>query len=370
MNNILIVLFNDSLGGAEQYLKMVAEFFLKKEQEVYVIFLTKKTTKGWEELERYSNFKPFYPRTKNKFLGGIVAAKRCRTYRNIHFKYTFTSHVHITGLVGVLLKLNLYRTKYFVARESTSIFKRFSGIKLLLFKLQYKLGYAKIDLLICQSEFMKQQLLENLPQLASKMQIEVIENPVDTERINNAGLGQTNLPAPKFDYMVSAGRLIEEKGFDILMEAFARLKKNHQNLRLIILGEGKLRAPLEEQRKNLDLDEEILLPGFVPNVYHYFRAAQICVVSSRVEGFPNVLLQMMSQNNNVVSTLCAGGIEKIDGVYTALPNDVDSLYEAIVDCLGNSNSEMGAKFQRELNSRDISSFMQKIDSILEKQPIK
>lgn len=369
MSNILLVLFNDSLGGAEQYLKMVAEYYLKQKENVYVLFLTRKQTKAWNDLESYENFHPNYSFTRHKSLGAFIIARKCYSLRKFNFKYTFTSHVHLNGFVGLLIKIGMHKTQYFIARESTSIFKRFTGLKLFFFKMQYKLGYSKVDLLICQSKYMKDQLLENLPQLNSKIQIEVFNNPVDLEKIKKVENKKAELLHSDFLYIISAGRLIEEKGFDILIDAFSVLKSNTPNLKLMILGEGKLRIQLEKQIKDLGLVKDVSLPGFIENVYPYFREAIVCVVSSRVEGFPNVLLQMMSQNNKVVSTLCAGGIENIDGLKTTKPDDMKGLAEAIKRSMNVDDDSVKRKFNEELSKRSISTFMNKIDMLIDEQPI-
>ena len=152
---------------------------------------------------------------------------------------------------------------------------------------------------------MKAQFIKNLPFISKKINIKTIPNPIN--------LKKTLQPNTDFifneDYIVAAGRLIEEKGFDILIDAFNLLQNDYSNLKLVILGEGPLRSHLEAKINDLNLVSKILLPGRVSNIFDYFKLARVCVVSSRIEGFPNVLLEMMSQNTNVISTRCAGDID-------------------------------------------------------------
>jgi trehalose-6-phosphate synthase len=110
------------------------------------------------------------------------------------------------------------------------------------------------------------------------------------------------------------------------------------------------------------LEEDVILPGMVENVYPYFKNARMCVVSSRIEGFPNVLLQMMSQNEKVVSTLCAGDIDKLEGVFTCKPNDEDDLLRAMAACLEADTSENRELFDRELQDRSIDKFIERVKS--------
>jgi glycosyltransferase involved in cell wall biosynthesis len=86
----------------------------------------------------------------------------------------------------------------------------------------------------------------------------------------------------------------------------------------------------------------------------------MCVVSSRIEGFPNVLLQEMSQNEKVVSTLCAGDIDRIPGLFTCKPNDEDDLLRAMQECLEADTSGNRALFDEELQGRSIDKFIEQV----------
>src|SRR5690606_34922250 len=133
---------------------------------------------------------------------------------------------------------------------------------------------------------------------------------------------------------------------------------------LIILGEGEKRTELEAQISNLNLGDRVFMIGRVTNVYDYFRQARLCVVSSRVEGFPNVLLQMMSLNNTVVSTKCAGGIEDIKGIICSNANDVASLTSGLRDALNLETDVNGLIFNEQLQLRSMENFCQLVEAEL------
>ena len=103
------------------------------------------------------------------------------------------------------------------------------------------------------------------------------------------------------------------------------------------------------------------MPGRVSNVLDYFKAARACVVSSRIEGFPNVLLEMMSQNTSVISTKCADGIEGLEGVFVVEVNDVDGLVDNLEIILDSDTSHNRAVFDKELRTRNISEYINKIE---------
>ena len=361
--NILIVALSDAVGGTEQYLKMIAKEFIPQGYNIYIFFLTKRNTKLWEDIKSKEANLIYTNSSKEKY-GLFTLIRNILNKRHITFDYAFSSHVYTSSLLGVLRRLRLIRINHFLARESTSVFNRFSGLKLLRFNVLYHVGYLSIDLLVCQTEYMKKQLLYNLPYLKNKIKIEVIPNPIDN---NDMALKSNEMIYLNYkdSYIVSAGRLIPEKGFDILITAFARIKKEYKELKLIILGEGKLKESLRQLIKELQLEDDINLVGFVENVYPYFRQAKMCVVSSRIEGFPNVLLQMMSQNEKVVSTLCAGDIDQIKGLYTCKPDNESSLAEAMMSCLGSDTTENRKLFDKELEERSIDKFIEKINFYLE-----
>lgn len=355
---ILILMPADSMGGAEQYLNMVASYY--KESTVDIYFLSLLGKDFWKNANNHSNI--YFPRSNNKLLSVFKFVFNPNHRKNKTYDYIFTSHVYTTGLIGIMLKLKLIKTLNFVARESTSIFLRYNGIKLLTYKLFYRLGYKQVNILICQTQVMKDQLIKGFPKLEKYTSIKVMPNPIDYSLITQREKLKPNESLPS-EYIITAGRLIHEKGYDILIKAFAKIKKDFPNLKLIILGEGDLKSELTHLTRTLSVENDVILWGFVENVYPYFKNAEACVVSSRVEGFPNVLLQMMSQNNKVVSTDCAGGISEIPGILVCKPDDQEQLEIAIHSIL-ESNSDNRKLFDDFLRRRDISSFMEQVNNSL------
>ena len=134
--------------------------------------------------------------------------------------------------------------------------------------------------------------------------------------------------------IVAAGTLAPWKGFGDLVEAFALLKRD---ARLIILGEGPLRAELEAQVMRLGLGDRIKLPGFADNILKYFARADLFVLSSHVEGLPNVLVEAMMCGCSVVATDCPTGPREVleDGRFGTLvpPRDPPALATAIEQAL-------------------------------------
>jgi glycosyltransferase involved in cell wall biosynthesis len=133
--------------------------------------------------------------------------------------------------------------------------------------------------------------------------------------------------------LIAAGRLIELKGFDILIAAFVAIACQHEDWGLTILGEGDLRAQLERQVSDANLTGRIQLPGRVDNAHSWFSQADIYVLSSRYEGLPCALCEAMACGIPAVSFDCESGPRDIirDGVDGVLvpSGDVRALATAL-----------------------------------------
>jgi len=141
--------------------------------------------------------------------------------------------------------------------------------------------------------------------------INVIYNPSIAEKnlSYQSNLVKDELYPNKFN-LVACGRLVEQKKFALLIDAF-NLLDNKDKYHLTILGEGIDRIKLEQQLKKLDLEEHISLKGSVNNVYDYYAYADLFVLSSFWEGFPTVVAESLSAGLPVVAFQDCCGVEEI-----------------------------------------------------------
>jgi glycosyltransferase involved in cell wall biosynthesis len=107
--------------------------------------------------------------------------------------------------------------------------------------------------------------------------------------------------------VVAMGRLVPQKGFDVVIRAFARAADQLTVWRLIIAGVGPVRRALEARAEELGIEDRVALPGMVRDNYALLGRASIFVAASRFEGFPNALAEAMACGRAVVATDCPTG---------------------------------------------------------------
>ena len=137
--------------------------------------------------------------------------------------------------------------------------------------------------------------------------------------------------------VLGIGRLAPEKDFAALIRAFARLGASMPHLRLVILGEGPERPRLEALARDLNVADRVAMPGRVANVFAYLARAAAFALTSRFEGFGNVLVEALACGTPVVSTDCPTGPAEIleGGRFGRLVpvGDADALTRALAAAL-------------------------------------
>ena len=288
-----------------------------------------------------------YVTGKSMFMGFLGLTRLLKPYRKGFI--IMSTHPYLNAYLGFLKRIGYLRSQLIV-RECTSVFTRFTGFKKWSYKLAYWLGYPGVNLVVCQTELMRNQFIQHVTFVPTQ-KIVVQANPVDLEQI----LLKAELPLHDTDtdagFICAAGRLIPEKGFSLLIHAFEGVYKQYPGLKLLILGEGPERAALTNLIDSLELAQHVILKGRIDNPMPYFKKARLCVVSSVKEGFPNVLLEMMTANQTVISTLCAGGIEAIPGIFKINANSVNELELAMKKALDSSAFKKSETVHEYLHNR-------------------
>jgi GalNAc-alpha-(1->4)-GalNAc-alpha-(1->3)-diNAcBac-PP-undecaprenol alpha-1,4-N-acetyl-D-galactosaminyltransferase len=165
--------------------------------------------------------------------------------------------------------------------------------------------------------------------------IDVISNPLDISDIQEKSKEKCVLAPVSHRTIIAAGRLVPQKGFDTLIRAYTLVRKDERmsDTNLVIMGEGDEREKLEGLIRELHMEKHVTLPGVVENPFACFAQAGVFVLSSRMEGMPNVILEAMASGVPVVSTDCKYGPSEIishkENGFLVPVDDTQALGEAI-----------------------------------------
>jgi glycosyltransferase involved in cell wall biosynthesis len=229
--------------------------------------------------------------------------------------YIFSTIGYLNITVIFLKQILALKAKLIIREASTpsKYFEQMTWVNKTIQKKLYKYLYPKADKIIAQCENMKSDLVKFFGIPMDK--VVRIYNPID---INDIGNKSKEYFPIEFDNnstkIVAVGRLVEAKGFDTLLKAFKKLTQlNSIDMQLYIIGEGPLKNKLIELALKLNISERVNFVGFIENPYPYIMNADLFVLSSRWEGFPNTLLEALACNKKVVATDCQSGPKEILG---------------------------------------------------------
>jgi glycosyltransferase involved in cell wall biosynthesis len=192
--------------------------------------------------------------------------------------------------------------------------------------------YRRADRVVFQTEETAEHLCRT--RRVSRIRTAVIPNGVDPARLGErAGREQPpHWPGPGLR-LLAVGRLVPQKGFDVLLHAFARARGQGLAASLLILGEGPERARLEGLVSRLDLAGAVRLAGLAPNPHPALRHADLLLVPSRWEGLANVLLEALVLETPVLATDCPSGTSRIlegDAGVLVPPDDPAAFADALL----------------------------------------
>lgn len=194
-----------------------------------------------------------------------------------------------------------------------------------------------------------------------------IYNPIDVEFINKKAKDPVDfVPSTGFN-LVSVGRLVPQKGYDLLIPIIARLRNEGIDVSLYILGEGEDRQKLETLNLELGSTECVHLMGYHTNPHAFVCKMDAFVCSSRAEGYSLVIAEALSMGIPVISTNCAGPNELLaDGKYGILCDDYEALYQQIKAVATNPNlrEELHRMALERRNTLNVANTIKQVEEII------
>lgn len=246
--------------------------------------------------------------------------------------YIFTTSYNI-GYLLILAKLLLRsKTKVIIrcAVSPSEIYNKSDFKECLLKKIQ-SLTYNKAHIIIAQTDFMKRDIEINYHVRAEK--VKTIRNIINIEEVTEKSARFVPDEFSKGNYnIVAAGALYSVKGFDLLIQALEEIVVKYPQVRLYILGKERneigYQGVLEKIIEKCNLSNHVSLLGQKSNPYPYIKHASLLAMTSRKEGFPNVVLEALTLKTPVLATNCVDFTNVIfEGVngYIVQKNLVESI---------------------------------------------
>jgi glycosyltransferase involved in cell wall biosynthesis len=250
------------------------------------------------------------------FTGEVIDLRARRTAAAIWPLYRLLRQGRFRTIIGVLTHANMAAiATACAAGKDIRVIATEHGIDGLamceestLFKFLTRIAYTRAEAIVAVSQGLAQRWRESLPISARVM---TIYNPVIPDSPQPMPLPAHEwLAQKKIPTLLGIGRLKAEKNFDLLVRAFAQVA-GQRNARLVILGEGDQRPVLERLVHHLNLQDKILLPGFIADPLPWLAHADLFVSASRREGFGNAIVEALGQGVPVIATDCPHGPSEI-----------------------------------------------------------
>ncbi len=184
-------------------------------------------------------------------------------------------------------------------------------------------SYKRADLILANSYAIQTDLIENFK---IKTPVRVVYNPVDLQLIKSNAAEEPDFVFDKDCFhFITVGNLRKEKNQLLMIQAFFILK--NLPCKLLIVGAGAMEQELKQKVWDLGLTDKIIFCGFDKNPFKYVSRSDCFVLSSNVEGFPNVLIEALACGKPVISTDCSSGPRELLAPATDLHHRALNTYE-------------------------------------------
>lgn len=238
-------------------------------------------------------------------------------------------------------------------------------------ELEIKYLYPKADSILAISKGIKDDFANHYP--VDPDRIRVIHNPINVNEINLLKEKPVDLPDPIDDHrkvIVAIGRLVPQKGYDQMLDAFQRIRREVPS-KLLILGDGADRSHIQNKIAEYGLDNDVTLTGFVENPWSYLNRADLYLSTSRYEGFHLTIVEAMACGVVPVATNCDYGPREIitDGVDGRLVpvDNTKAIADAVIELLQNTEKrkKMALEALKRAQDFDISIVVREYEALID-----
>jgi glycosyltransferase involved in cell wall biosynthesis len=319
-------------GGAEQVTALLAQGLSRKKYELHLALVTPDT----------SGLKCLPAGITGHALGTrrvrSAAFPLLRLIRRLNPDLILSGMAHLNFLVLLLRPFYSARTHILVRQNgtvsaalATTSHRRFN-------RFLYRVLYRRANCVICQTSAMAQDMRDEIG--VPEKQLAVLANPLDVEHLRATSDRSSRVdqqPISRGPCLLAVGRLAHEKGFDLLLHAFATVHEALPDAQLFITGSGPDELPLKVICRELGLESAVSFLGHVDRPCTWFPEATLFVLSSRQDAMPNALLEAAACGLPIVATPASQGLVELlrhqPGVWLAEEVTAPALSVALLHAL-------------------------------------
>jgi glycosyltransferase involved in cell wall biosynthesis len=351
---LLIIIPTLQSGGAERVISLLANYLSQHLFYIFLVVIVKSDNPDFYSINENIKIIRLNKRKVRHSLFSLI-----KIIYKIRPNIIFSTLPQANLIVGMLAKSILFKVK-FIARESIVPSIHFNYEKLSYpWILLYKIAIKNFDLIICQSNDIKEDFI-NYFKLKQKKLV-TINNPVDIENIRIKSVDvlskYNNL---KSDYFLIISRLENQKGIDILIDCLPNLEIDSH---FYVIGQGSQRDFLERKLFKSGMTHKLTFLGGVANPYPFLKNAKALVLPSRYEGFPNVVLESLALDVPVIALPCIGGVKEILEMTEGSIICSEISHQALANAI-NSFKLTPCNYEKDVQKYSLNEIMKKYESAL------
>jgi glycosyltransferase involved in cell wall biosynthesis len=316
-------------GGAEQVTALLAQGLSRQKYELHLGLVTQADA-GTEPLPSWVHIHALAARRVRS-----GAFRLLQLVRRVKPDVILSGMAHLNFLVLLLRPFMPRATRVLVRQNGTASAALAFGDLPGFTRSLYRLLYRHADRVICQTRAMADDLAGELGITMSRAA--VLPNPVAVEEIRNIVGKSPNPWSGPGPHLLAVGRLAPVKGFDMLLQALAVVRRRFPGADLVIAGAGPEEAALKAKCRELGMESAVCFPGYVRFPASYFPGTSLFVLSSRHEGLPNALLEAAAGGLPLVAVPASGGlVDLLDdrpGAWLATEISASALAHSLLDAL-------------------------------------
>ncbi len=326
---VLLLIPHLSGGGAERVMTLLAHGLSPEKYELHLAVVTE-TNAGTDELPAGVHL---HTLGASRVRG--AAFRLLWMVRRLQPDLILSGIFHLNFLVLLLRPFFPSPTRVLVRQNGTASAALAAGGLPWFTRIFYRLLYRHADRVICQTQAMAADLAHNFS--IPDNRLTVLPNPVDVDEIRNAAVQDAASPPEHGPHLLAVGRLVREKGFDLLLRALATVRSEFPDVSLLLAGSGPEETALKDMCRALRLDPAVRFAGSIARPWSHFPAATLFVLSSRQEGLPNALLEAAAGGLPIVALPASDGLADLlrdqPGVWLAPEISAEALAASLLAAL-------------------------------------